>query len=87
MKCVYHLIFSRICGFLFSSKWPTLQLSLAHRRLFALVLALVSLWLSHLYICSDLSVITWFCLSIRYSRIYRENGDKLLGQQLNSGIA
>ena len=37
---------------------------------------------SHLYIYSDLSVITWFCLSTRYSRIYTGNGPKLLGQQL-----
>ena len=58
MYFVYHLIFNRISGFLFSSKWPKLQLSLVHRRFFALGTRISFTVLSHLHVCSDLSVIT-----------------------------
>ena len=85
MNCVYHIFdFNRISAFLFSSKWPTLQLSLVHRRFSALGTRIGFTVLSYLYVYYDLSVITfiWFCHSIRHSRIYRENRDTLVAEQL-----
>ena len=57
MNCVSRLIFNRISGFLFSSKWPTLQLSLVQRLFFALRTRIAFTVLSHLHVYSDLSVI------------------------------
>ena len=89
MNCVYRLIFNRISGFLFSTEWPTLQLSLVHRRFFALGPLKLSPLGRGLYVYSDPSVITliWFCHSIRHSRIYRKNRHIQAFRATTSGIA
>ena len=89
MNCVYRSIFNRISGFLFSSKWPTLQLSFVHRRFFALGPLKLSPLGRGLYVYSDPSVITfiWFCHSIRHSRIYRKNRHIQALRATTSGIA